>query len=129
MSSEIETTNSVYRPGAARARVQPEGRRHRRVQWTHNVLYWEGQVRIIDFPQAVDPLYNPSAYQFFRRDIQRLCQYFARYGIHPQPAELADRLWATSMPGDGADIQRELLARVNTAPTHHGHPGRIADIV
>ncbi|MCL5273508.1 MAG: hypothetical protein M1434_02030 [Chloroflexi bacterium] len=79
----------------------------------YNVLYWEGQVRIIDFPQAVDPLYNPSAYQFFMRDIKRLCQYFARYGIRPQAAELADQLWATCMPGDANDIQRELLARAN----------------
>jgi RIO kinase 1 len=85
----------------------------------YNVLYWEGQVRIIDFPQAVDPLYNPSAYTFFRRDVQRLCQYFARYRIHVDAVELANQLWASHMPGEGNDIQGELLARVNThAPAH-----------
>ena len=77
-----------------------------------NVLYWEGQVRIIDFPQAVDPLYNPSAWQFFTRDVKRLCQYFSRYGVRVNAADLAANLWATHMPGDANDIQRELLARV-----------------
>jgi RIO kinase 1 len=79
----------------------------------YNVLYWEGQVRIIDFPQAVDPLYNPGAWQFFSRDVKRLCQYFAHCGIRADADELATRLWATHMPGDANDIQRELLARTS----------------
>lgn len=77
-----------------------------------NVLYWEGEVRIIDFPQAVDPLYNPSAWQFFNRDVKRLCQYFARYGIRVDASELAAGLWAAHLPGNANDIQGELLARV-----------------
>ena len=77
-----------------------------------NVLYWEGEVRIIDFPQAVDPLFNPGAWQFFNRDVKRLCQYFYRYGIRPNANELAASLWSTQIPGDANDIQRELLARV-----------------
>ena len=47
----------------------------------HNVLYWAGEVRIIDFPQAVGPFVNPHAYALLTRDVERLCQYFARYGI------------------------------------------------
>jgi RIO kinase 1 len=78
-----------------------------------NVLYWEGEVRIIDFPQAVDPLYNPSAYMFFMRDVKRLCQYFGRYGIRTNPVQLAEKIWARHMPGHGEDIQGELLARID----------------
>ena len=50
-----------------------------------NVLFWEGQATIIDFPQAVLALSNPSAYRFLERDIVRLCGYFGRYGIDANP--------------------------------------------
>lgn len=62
----------------------------------YNVLYWEGDVKLIDFPQVVDPYTNPDAYTLFRRDVQRLWQYFSRYGIGGDPAALARRLWAQS---------------------------------
>ena len=61
----------------------------------YNVLYWEGQVKIIDFPQAVDPRRNPDAFDLFRRDVARLCQYFARYHIAADAPALADELWST----------------------------------
>jgi RIO kinase 1 len=63
----------------------------------HNILYWDGQAKIIDFPQAVDPYINPSAFSLFSRDVQRLCQYFARYGIRTDPLELARELWTRYM--------------------------------
>src|SRR5207248_1313723 len=47
----------------------------------HNILYWGEQAMIIDFPQAVDPLLNPHARALLLRDVERVCQYFARYGI------------------------------------------------
>jgi RIO kinase 1 len=59
----------------------------------YNVLYWEGQVKIIDFPQVVDPSQNQDAYALFQRDVERLCQYFARYGVSTQPGRLARDLW------------------------------------
>jgi RIO kinase 1 len=60
----------------------------------YNVLYWNGEVKIIDFPQAVDVQRNPEAPDLLGRDIERLCRYFARYGATPQPAVLAEELWA-----------------------------------
>ena len=60
----------------------------------YNVLYWEGEVKIIDFPQAVDPTLNPDAADIFNRDVKRLCQYFARQGVNGDARELADNLWA-----------------------------------
>ncbi len=58
-----------------------------------NVLYWQGQLKIIDFPQAVDPRFNPNAYALLERDIGNLCGYWARYGLEANAARLATRLW------------------------------------
>jgi RIO kinase 1 len=60
----------------------------------YNVLYWQGAIKVIDFPQAVQPQENPEAYDILRRDVTRLCQYFARQGIRSDPAAIVDRLWA-----------------------------------
>ena len=59
----------------------------------YNVLYWDGDVKIIDFPQAVDPWINPDAYTLFKRDVLRLCQYFGRQGIHADAPSLARQIW------------------------------------
>jgi RIO kinase 1 len=59
----------------------------------YNVLYWQGQARIIDLPQAVDPRQNPDAWDIFQRDVTRLCQYFQNYGLGRQPEALAADLW------------------------------------
>lgn len=34
-----------------------------------NILYWEGDFRVIDFPQAVSPTENPNTFQFLVRDV------------------------------------------------------------
>jgi RIO kinase 1 len=60
----------------------------------YNVLYWRGQFKIIDFPQAVDPRRNPEAPALFARDVERLCQHFARYRVSCQAPELATELWS-----------------------------------
>ena len=59
----------------------------------YNVLYWDGLFKIIDFPQAVDPRRNPNALALFVRDVERLCQYFRRYGIRRDALALANDLW------------------------------------
>lgn len=59
----------------------------------YNVLYWQGQVWLIDFPQAVDPRVHPDALPLFRRDVTRLCQFFRRYGIDSDPDALAEGMW------------------------------------
>ncbi len=60
----------------------------------YNILYFEGQFKIIDVPQAVDPRRNPDAADLFRRDVERLCQYFRRYKIQPDAQALATDLWS-----------------------------------
>jgi RIO kinase 1 len=59
----------------------------------YNVLYWNGQIKIIDLPQIVDPRTNPNARGIFYRDVERVCDYFARYGIQSHPRGLARELW------------------------------------
>jgi RIO kinase 1 len=69
----------------------------------YNVLYLEGQVKIIDFPQAVDPRRNPEAQALFIRDVERLCQYFARYHILRDAHDLANELWARNQQSNALD--------------------------
>ncbi len=70
----------------------------------YNVLYWEGRIAIIDVPQAFDPWDNPDAYPLFARDVERVCQCFARYGISPDASRLAHDLWTNVLPEPGTDI-------------------------
>ena len=60
----------------------------------YNILYWQGQIKLIDFPQVIAPQENSSALRIFTRDVQRISEYFARQGVAVQPAErLATSLW------------------------------------
>ena len=59
----------------------------------YNILYWEGEITLIDFPQAVSPDGNPSSWQIFLRDVTRVCQYFSSQGVHSEPRKLAADLW------------------------------------
>lgn len=69
----------------------------------YNILYWEGHFKIIDFPQAVDPRRNPDAFALFVRDVERLCQYFARYHIAQDALELANDLWSRYWQSNAPD--------------------------
>jgi RIO kinase 1 len=59
----------------------------------YNVLYWQGDILVIDFPQVVSPRHNRNAYRFFERDVTRLCEYFIDQGLSLQPDRLAADLW------------------------------------
>jgi len=63
----------------------------------YNVLYWQGAVTLIDFAQAVDPYHNSDVFSLFARDIERTCQYFARYGVNRDARELARKIWTCHM--------------------------------
>jgi RIO kinase 1 len=58
-----------------------------------NILYWEGEICLIDFPQAIHPDENRNAYRIFERDVTRVCEYFARQGVPSQPRRLAADIW------------------------------------
>jgi RIO kinase 1 len=68
-----------------------------------NVLYWQGEVKVIDFPQAVDVYRNPSAFYLFHRDIDRLCRYFEQWGVACAPFTLATEIWGRYIRGPLSD--------------------------
>jgi RIO kinase 1 len=59
----------------------------------YNILYWEGAITLIDFPQAINPIRNPNAYTIFQRDVVRICEYFSSQGVDTDPHKLAGDLW------------------------------------
>jgi len=63
----------------------------------YNVLYWQGAVTLIDFAQAVDPYHNSDVFSLLARDVERTCQYFARYGVMSNAHELARTIWTQHM--------------------------------
>ncbi|GCF09418.1 RIO1 family regulatory kinase/ATPase domain-containing protein [Dictyobacter arantiisoli] len=58
----------------------------------YNILYWEGETVLIDFAQAVDPAYD-EVYPLLLRDVTRVCEYFASYGLRRDARQLAHTLW------------------------------------
>lgn len=65
----------------------------------YNILYWEGNVWLIDFPQVIEARTNPYAFDLLQRDITRVCEYFARFKVKSDPADLAHELWTAYMNG------------------------------
>lgn len=61
----------------------------------YNILYWDGEISLIDFPQVVPPSSNPSAWTIFLRDVTRVCQYFASQGLKRNAHKLAADLWTS----------------------------------
>ena len=46
-----------------------------------NVLWWEGRVWLIDFPQAVDLVLNPHGFDLLHHDVTTMCRWFERRGL------------------------------------------------
>ena len=94
----------------------------------YNILYWEGQITLIDFPQAISPRENLKAFEIFERDVVRICEYFQRQGIGSRPRSLARALWQRH----GLPLEPEVPANVMKAedlvwdgledPSSHGEP-------
>ena len=74
----------------------------------YNVLYWDDRPVIIDFPQAVDPRQNPESWPIFLRDVEKICQYFERYGLRYQAYSLAQSMWDRQNRGFMPEIPEDL---------------------
>jgi RIO kinase 1 len=59
-----------------------------------NVLYVNGALKIIDFPQAVDARFNDNAVSLLERDVDRVASYFGRFGVQIDAWRVARELWA-----------------------------------
>jgi len=66
----------------------------------YNILYWEGNITLIDFPQVADVRSNPDAHFILQRDVVRICEYFAARGLRRDPISLAAELWYRYGYGD-----------------------------
>jgi RIO kinase 1 len=61
----------------------------------YNILYWNGDITLIDFPQVVMPESNPASWTIFLRDVTRVCQYFSSQGVKCDGRKLATELWTS----------------------------------
>ena len=59
----------------------------------YNILYWEDEITLIDFPQVTSVEANRNAEFILLRDVRRVCEYFARQGVRSDPTRLAVDLW------------------------------------
>lgn len=75
----------------------------------YNILYWDGEISLIDFPQAIDPEQNRNAYRIFERDVIRICEYFTRQGVTSSPHRLAADLWTSHRYKLDPEIHPSLL--------------------
>jgi RIO kinase 1 len=59
----------------------------------YNILYWDGDITLIDFPQVVSPKINRNAFKIFSRDVTRVCDYFIKQGLKIDAGRVVDDLW------------------------------------
>ena len=68
--------------------------------WTHgdlspyNVLLDGERLVVIDWPQVVDVIGNPSGFEFLERDATTMVAWFRRKGLDVDPGELVGDLVA-----------------------------------
>ena len=75
----------------------------------YNMLYWEGKLWVIDFPQAVHPNENRNAFSLLERDVLQICNYFTVQGVQSEPKRLADQIWKNRFGRRRMDVHRGLL--------------------
>ncbi len=76
----------------------------------YNILYWEGEIVLIDFPQVVDVQTNDKARMILTRDVTRVCEYFQEQGLSLQPEAIANQLWQSY--GKAAENPDEVLTNI-----------------
>ena len=63
----------------------------------YNILFWEEEIMLIDFPQTINPNQNRNAWNIFQRDVTRVCQYFRRQGVEADAFDIAKKLWINNL--------------------------------
>jgi RIO kinase 1 len=59
----------------------------------YNILYWDGTITLIDFPQVTQSRGNAHAREILERDITRVCEYFSEQGVRCDATQIMGRLW------------------------------------
>jgi RIO kinase 1 len=62
----------------------------------YNLLWWRDRLWFIDFPQAVDLVGNPHAFDLLHHDVTTMCTWFARQGLDCDGESLFADLVATA---------------------------------
>jgi RIO kinase 1 len=66
----------------------------------YNILFHEGRLTVIDFPQAVDPRVNPDAQALLERDLENVCRYWNRHGVRADAARITRHMWGRWRRGE-----------------------------
>lgn len=74
----------------------------------YNILYWEGEITLIDFPQVTNAVGNSNARFILTRDVQRVCDYFTLQGLTINARGLADHLWYRFEKRSEKELQADL---------------------
>jgi len=74
----------------------------------YNILYWEGEITLIDFPQVTDCYANRNAHDILRRDIWRVGEYFQAQGVRCDPDAVLDELWKRYVRVSPRDILADM---------------------
>lgn len=70
----------------------------------YNILYWAGEITLIDFPQVIEYRTNTNAYAILQRDVRRICEYFADQSVTSDPQSLVDDLWGRYAGAKAVDL-------------------------
>lgn len=71
----------------------------------YNILYYNNDFTIIDFPQAINAQTHPQAFHLLHRDVERLCDYFAKFELEADSRAFARSLWGKYKRGE-FDLQK-----------------------
>ncbi|HLK59345.1 MAG TPA: RIO1 family regulatory kinase/ATPase [Chthonomonadaceae bacterium] len=64
----------------------------------YNILYWQGKITLIDFPQVTHLRSNANARFILQRDILRVCEYFIHHGVNCDPTAIMEKFWKQYAP-------------------------------
>ena len=74
----------------------------------YNILYMNGNITLIDFPQVTKLHSNSSAAFILHRDIKRICDYFSGFGVMCDPDEITRQLWLKYVPDRSEEVKADL---------------------
>jgi RIO kinase 1 len=74
----------------------------------YNILYWEGAITIIDFPQVIDSQANSQSRFILSRDIQRVCDYFSLQGVPTHAKAITEEMWERYMAVNANNLLADL---------------------
>ncbi len=77
----VDAMHSMIRSGVVHGDLSP-----------YNLLWDDGRLVVIDFPQSVDPIAHPEGIALLERDVANVTHWFTRRGIPCDPSQLFSSL-------------------------------------